>query len=145
MELCFCSLLHTLSCLCLFFFGIETVKQQKVSVLSNVLKAKCPQCKEGEIFTHSALNLKKMASMHKNCPNCNLRYEKEPGNFYGAMYVSYGFSTGIFLVTAFILYYVFDDPELNVYLITILLVALILFPLNFRYSRVVFLYLIWKS
>ncbi|MEM9340801.1 MAG: hypothetical protein AAGA66_18855 [Bacteroidota bacterium] len=39
--------------------------------------------------------------MHTNCPTCGLRYEKEPGNFYGAMYVSYGFSTAIFLVTAF--------------------------------------------
>ncbi|WP_462290060.1 DUF983 domain-containing protein [Ekhidna sp.] len=83
--------------------------------------------------------------MHANCPNCNLRYEKEPGNFYGAMYVSYGFSTAIFLITAFILYYVFDDPELNVYLISILVVAAVLFPFNFRYSRVIFLYLIWKS
>ncbi|WP_420319221.1 DUF983 domain-containing protein [Ekhidna sp.] len=86
-----------------------------------------------------------MGSMHANCPNCNLRYEKEPGNFYGAMYVSYGFSTAIFLVTAFVLYHFFNDPGLNVYLITILIVALILFPLNFRYSRVIFLYLIWKS
>ncbi|WP_436516675.1 DUF983 domain-containing protein [Ekhidna sp. To15] len=86
-----------------------------------------------------------MSSTHEKCPNCQLRYEKEPGNFYGAMYVSYGFSTGIFLVTAFILYYFFNDPSLNVYLITILVVALLLFPLNFRYSRVVFLYLIWKT
>ncbi|MEO9999723.1 DUF983 domain-containing protein [Ekhidna sp.] len=83
--------------------------------------------------------------MHANCPSCNLRYEKEPGNFYGAMYVSYGFSVGIFLVTAFILYHFFSDPTLSVYLITISLVALVLFPFNFRYSRVIFLYLIWKS
>jgi uncharacterized protein (DUF983 family) len=116
-----------------------------MSVLASVLKAKCPRCKEGEIFTHSALNFKKMASMHANCPNCNLRYEKEPGNFYGAMYVSYGFSTAIFLITAFVLYYFFNDPSLNVYLISILVMAVLLFPWNFRYSRVIFLYLIWKS
>ncbi|MEP0987230.1 DUF983 domain-containing protein [Ekhidna sp.] len=116
-----------------------------MSVLANVFKAKCPRCKEGEIFTHGPLNIKKMTSMHQNCPNCNLRYEKEPGNFYGAMYVSYGFSTGIFLVTAFILYYFFNDPAVEVYLIAILVTALVLFPFNFRYSRVVFLYLIWKS
>ncbi|WP_089355979.1 DUF983 domain-containing protein [Ekhidna lutea] len=116
-----------------------------MSVLTSVLRARCPRCKQGDIFTHSSLNLKKMASMHANCPSCNLKYEKEPGNFYGAMYVSYGISTGIFLVTAFVLYYFFNDPALNVYLISILLVALILFPFNFRYSRVIFLYLIWKS
>lgn len=115
------------------------------TVLSSVLKAKCPRCREGDLFTHAVLNLKKMSSMHTNCPKCNLRYEKEPGNFYGAMYVSYAFSTGIFLVTAFILYYFFNDPPLNTYLISILVVAALLFPLNFRYSRVIFIYLIWKT
>lgn len=83
--------------------------------------------------------------MHTNCPKCNLRYEKEPGNFYGAMYVSYAFSTGIFLVVAFILYFFFNDPSINVYLITILVVAALLFPWNYRYSRVIFLYIIWKT
>lgn len=117
----------------------------KKSVFAGILGAKCPQCREGEIFTDKMLNIRKMSSMHQNCPNCNLRYEKEPGNFYGAMYVSYGFSTGLFLVTAFILYFFFDDPPLNVYLISIVVITLLLFPINFRYSRVIFLYLIWKS
>ena len=125
--------------------GTVTVKLSSMSVLASIIKAKCPRCKEGEVFTHPVMNLSHMSSMHTNCPKCNLRYEKEPGNFYGAMYVSYGFSTGIFLVTAFILYYFFNDPSLNVYLISILLAALLLFPFNFRYSRIIFLYLIWKS
>lgn len=115
------------------------------SVLSSVLRARCPRCREGEVFTHSTFNLKRIFSMHKNCPHCKLRFEKEPGNFYGAMYVSYGFSTGIFIVMALVLYYFFDDPSIQVYLIAILLVAVLLFPLNIRYSRIVFLYLIWKS
>ncbi|MFK7953030.1 MAG: DUF983 domain-containing protein [Ekhidna sp.] len=117
----------------------------KRSALSGILNAKCPQCREGEVFTDKMLNLKRMSSMHKNCANCNLRYEKEPGNFYGSMYVSYGFSTGLFLVTAFILYVFFDDPALSVYLATIVVVSLLLFPINFRYSRMIFLYIIWKS
>ena len=115
------------------------------SVLSSVLEGKCPRCRKGKLFTHPPYHLKKMFSMHKNCPECNLRFEKEPGNFYGAMYVSYAFSTGIFLATAFVLYYFFDDPSINVYLITILIIAGLLFPLNFRYSRILFLYIIWKS
>jgi uncharacterized protein (DUF983 family) len=117
----------------------------KKSVLASIFNAKCPRCKEGDLFTHHIFNLKHVSSMHSNCPNCNLRYEKQPGNFYGAMYVSYAFSTGLFLVTAFILYYFFNDPSIEVYLLTILGVAVVLFPVNFRYSRVLFLYIIWKS
>ena len=78
-------------------------------------------------------------------PFHNLRYEKEPGNFYGAMYISYGFSVAIFLVVGFVLYYFFNDPAIEVYLIAIVTVAGLLFPLNFRYSRIIFLYLIWKT
>lgn len=115
------------------------------SALSSALGAKCPRCREGQVFTHGMFNLKKMSSMHKNCPNCNLRYEKEPGNFYGAMYISYGFSTGIFLVTAFVLYHFFNDPSINVYLIAVLAVAILFFPITFRYSRIIFLYIIWKT
>ncbi len=115
------------------------------SVLSGILNAKCPRCKEGDLFTHGMFNLKKVSSMHEKCPNCNLQYEKQPGNFYGAMYVSYAFSTGLFLVTAFILYHFFNDPAIEVYLIAILGVALVFFPVNFRFSRIVFLYIIWKS
>lgn len=116
-----------------------------MSVLVSVLKARCPRCRKGPIFTHPVMVLDKMSSTHTNCPHCNLRYEKEPGNFYGSMYVSYAFSTAIFLITGFVLYYFFNDPPLNVYLITTLLVTLVLFPFNFRYSRVIFLYLIWKT
>ena len=115
------------------------------SVLSSVLGARCPRCREGEVFTHSMFNLRKIFSTHTNCPHCGLRYEKEPGNFYGAMYVSYAFSVGIFLVTGFILYYFFNDPPIEVYLAVILSVAALLFPINFRYSRIIFLYIIWKT
>ncbi|MEM6641568.1 MAG: DUF983 domain-containing protein [Bacteroidota bacterium] len=115
------------------------------SVLSSVLKAKCPKCRKGPVFTHGVFNLPKMFSTHTNCPVCNLRYEKEPGNFYGAMYVSYAFSTGIFLVIGFVLYYFFDDPSIETYIIVIVSFSLLLFPLNFRYSRIIFLYLIWKN
>lgn len=128
------------------FYGSDIVNiMSKKSVLSGILNARCPRCREEKMFTHGLLNLKKVTSMHQNCPNCNLRFEKEPGNFYGAMYVSYAFSTGLFLVIAFILYHFFNDPPIETYLITIFVIAAILFPINFRYSRVVFLYLIWKT
>jgi hypothetical protein len=29
-------------------------------------------------------------SMHERCPVCSLKFEREPGYFLGAMYISYG-------------------------------------------------------
>ncbi len=115
------------------------------SLLSSVLGARCPRCRKGEVFKYSVFNVPRMFAVHENCPHCNLRYEKEPGNFYGAMYVSYAFSVAIFLAVGFVLYYFFGDPSIEVYIASILVVAALLFPLNFRYSRIIFLYLIWKS
>lgn len=117
---------------------------RKRSVLLGVLSGRCPQCREGRIFAYHVFCIKKMTSMHLNCPCCHLRFEKEPGNAYGAMFISYAFSTGIFVAVAFILYHFFNDPPIEVYLLLTLCMAGLLFPLNFRYARVVFLYLIWK-
>lgn len=36
--------------------------------------------------------------MHERCPVCDLKFEREPGYFLGAMYVSYGL--GLVYVTA---------------------------------------------
>ena len=91
------------------------------------------------MFESSPYDLKRFATMRDNCPDCDLKFEREPGFFYGAMYVSYALSVGIFLVTAFILYFVAGDPSVNTYIITVAAVATLLYPLNFRYSRVIFL------
>ena len=37
--------------------------------------------------------------MHDRCPNCGLHFNREPGYFLGAMYISYGL--GLALICAF--------------------------------------------
>lgn len=118
---------------------------EKKSALWSVLNAKCPRCREGDVFTDGVLNLKKVASTHENCPKCGLRYEKEPGALYGAMYVSYAISTGIFLVASFILYFFFNNPPTWVYIVSVVTISLLIFPFNYRYSKILFLYMIWKN
>ncbi len=48
--------------------------------------ARCPRCRLGAIFarwTWFGLGV-----MHPTCPVCDVRYEREPGYFLGAMYIS---------------------------------------------------------
>src|SRR5690606_28453706 len=54
------------------------------------LKARCPRCRTGALFVGNTYG-KGSQKMHANCPHCNLRYEREPGYFYVAMFVSYAF------------------------------------------------------
>ncbi|MEQ9303568.1 MAG: DUF983 domain-containing protein [Marinoscillum sp.] len=111
-------------------------------VLQAVFEGSCPKCRNGKMFIGSAYDLRKLGRMHKTCPHCGHQFEMEPGYFYGAMYVSYAFSVGIFLSTTLLLYLLFDDPSLLTYILSISLVALILYPLNLRYSRILFAHLL---
>lgn len=114
---------------------------QKKSDLLSMLEAKCPRCHTGSMFQHPLLKVSKFDKMNKVCPHCGFNYEPEPGFFYGAMYISYAISVGIFLVTGFILFNFFNDPPLWVYITTVPTIVLLLLPFTFRYSRVIYLYL----
>lgn len=69
----------------------------KGSKLYSVFKFKCPNCHEGEFFTSHPYNLKKIGDLHLQCPKCGLKYSKEPGFYFGAMYVSYALGIAIFV------------------------------------------------
>lgn len=79
--------------------------------------------------------------MNDLCPNCGLRFEVEPGFFWGAMYISYAFTTGILIVSGVLVYFLLNDPEFWVYLVTVISITFISIPWNFRYSRALMLYL----
>jgi len=112
---------------------------KRKSALSAILEAKCPQCRQGKMFLEPIYKINKLADMPKKCEVCGFYYEREPGFFYGAMYVSYGLSVGVFLSTVFVLYWIFQDPSLTTYIASIVSTSMILYPFTFRYSRVLFL------
>lgn len=55
--------------------------------LRAILRGACPRCREGAIFRRPVW--RGYLAMNERCPVCNLKFEREPGYFLGAMYVSY--------------------------------------------------------
>lgn len=110
------------------------------SVIAVILKCRCPRCRQGEVFTHAALNLRKFDHMHERCLVCGLHYEVEVGFFWGAMYISYGFSVGIILVAGILLFYLANDPPVWVYLTVVATTIILSTPVLFRYARILMLY-----
>lgn len=106
-----------------------------------IAEGRCPQCREGKMFKYPFFRVDKFDQMHSNCPVCNLRYEVEPGFWYGAMFVSYAFSILILAVLGVVLYWFFNDPPIMGYIIPITVISLISVPFNFRISRSIFLHL----
>ncbi|WPP51503.1 DUF983 domain-containing protein [Catalinimonas niigatensis] len=114
---------------------------QKKSALSAIINHKCPRCRQGDLFKYSLLEKPhRFTETNKTCPHCQLIFEREPGFFFGAMYVSYALTMGVLLSTAFILYNLFGDPELWVYILTVPSIVLLLLPVIFRYSRTLYLH-----
>ena len=109
------------------------------SLIKAQLAGKCPHCREGDIFKYPISNILKFSAMHNNCPRCGILFSPEPGFYFGAMFVSYALTVGIFLVVGLLLYFLFH-PSDTVYVIVITVAAILFTPFSFRYSRVLFLY-----
>ena len=111
--------------------------------LQALTAARCPRCRQGKIFAAPWWQVTKFSRMHEHCPHCGLRYEVEPGFFFGAMFISYAVSVGIMISIGALSFVVFNDPD-NIwlyYIIPITLASLVAVPFNFRISRLVMLYL----
>jgi len=111
----------------------------KVSLLSSILRAKCPRCREGNMFMPGNLYSRKFSDMHPNCPCCGQTFEPEPGFYYGAMYVSFGLSTGIFLGVILVLNFLVAEITMAMVLITVMVIVVGLLPVMFRLSRAIWI------
>lgn len=108
---------------------------------SALLACKCPRCREGNMFKYTFGERWFSMKMYENCPRCDQSFEPEPGFYFGAMFISYAFSTAITLTIGFILYNFFGHPSIWVYLAVVSTCVAVLWPLMFKYSRSIFLHL----
>ena len=109
------------------------------SVLTSALHAKCPKCREGNMFANKMYSFSGQ-KMHKECPECGFTFETEPGYFYVAMFVSYAMNVAELLTLAVGTYILTGSENPWLYTALLLSLAFVLSPINFRYSRVVLLY-----
>ena len=93
-----------------------------------IISCKCPQCREGAIFTHGPLAIKYLGQVHKHCPNCDFKYEMEPGFFWAAMYISYGINVAL-MVAIWVSIRIFLNPDgVLYYVLPIVGTMLLFFP-----------------
>jgi len=97
------------------------------TAISRGLKLRCPRCGGGRLF-------RGYFRMYPNCPNCKLKYERDPGYFLGSAYINYGLTSLILTVSYVVPHFVFKVE--NGILIGPLAAFCVLFPLFFfRYAR----------
>ena len=118
----------------------EKQKMAKTTALQAFLSGKCPQCRTGSIFKGSLFS-KHFKDVHTNCPHCNVKYEQEPGFFWGAMYFSYALIVGLLIILSVIMFTIYDDPSLLLLSSVIIGISVPLTPLTMRLSRLLLIYL----
>ncbi|MDT0553281.1 DUF983 domain-containing protein [Urechidicola vernalis] len=117
---------------------------RKGSKLYSIFKNKCPRCQEGDFFeSTSFFKVKKLLKLHKHCSHCNLKYMMEPSFYYGAMYVNYGLTVAVSVLTFIISFLVFNLDLLQSFIaIVIVLIFTVLHTV--RLSRIIWINLFVK-
>ncbi|MCH2193072.1 DUF983 domain-containing protein [Kordia sp.] len=112
------------------------------NTVKNIYIGTCPNCRKGKVFKEKGGFFKlKLPKMHEKCTVCDYKFEKEPGYFYGAMYVSYMLTVGEAIGLYLLLSYVFQFGD-NFQIFLMIAVAMIgLSFFNMRISRIIWMYL----
>ncbi len=116
----------------------------KKSYLGSVLLNKCPKCREGDLFVNKgSFRITGIMDSHDSCPHCGEDFNREPGFYFGASYVSYALTVALWVAVyvalycfdlwGLISYNFFENPWM--FLITGIVVLLILLPAITRLSR----------
>ncbi len=96
-----------------------------------ILMQRCPVCLRGNAF-------KSLLEMNKTCPHCGLVFEREHGYFLNAMFVAYCVGFLILLPSSLLL--ARRAVSVPFFAIAITLEVILLWPLIFRYSRVIWMH-----
>lgn len=101
--------------------------------MSAAVRMRCPECRHGILYDEAK-------GMHRRCPRCGITFEREPGYFTGAIWISILLATPIAL--AFMFLFVWFIPDLHPAVSGILasLSYIPLIPLTIRISRSLWMY-----
>ena len=112
----------------------------KGNKLYSIIYNYCPRCQNAKFWPENNPYkniLVKNGGEIGSCKNCNLKYEMEPGFWYGAMYVSYGISVFIAMLVWFIINTLNKYLDIFVQISIISLSLIILFPVVYFFSRLI--------
>jgi uncharacterized protein (DUF983 family) len=98
-----------------------------------IRRGSSPRCGDGAIFAGRF-------QMNEQCPVCGMSFNREPGYFAGAMYISYGLALPIVFLWVMSLGAIFDTWSLERVVLASFVLFLPFVPAVFRYSRILWIH-----
>lgn len=111
---------------------------KKGSKLYSISKFKCPSCHEGNLFKTPLTSMQGVYNMYDNCPECGQDFQKEPGFYWGAMYIGYGLSSGYMLTAMMLCIFVFG-LSVNQSFVVAIAGGVLFVPLIARLARAIWI------
>ena len=110
--------------------------------LYHIFRNECPNCHKGKVFADKSFFFSLgFPKMNDYCSHCNTKFEKEPGYFFGAMFVNYGLTVGQGIIT-YAIASPFFDKTFDLRIIPIIATVIVLLScFNIRLSRMIWIYL----
>lgn len=110
--------------------------------VKNIFTNRCPNCSKGKIFADKSFYFSVgFPKMNKTCENCGFKFEKEPGFFFGAMFVNYALGVAEAIITYFIIRPFYSKNfDLNMFPVIVVVILLLAF-FNIRLSRTIWIYM----
>lgn len=93
---------------------------------------RCPVCLQGKVFSS-------LLGMNTTCPVCGLKFERETGYFLNSMFVAYTIGFLMLAPSAFLMAWL--DVSILVFALVLTVETAVLWPLLFRFSRIIWLHL----
>ena len=109
----------------------------KGSRLYSIFRMKCPRCHEGDFFKAHPYNLKRAGDIYKTCSNCDVKYSKEPGFYYGAMYVSYALGVILFVSLWVIINLFFPNLDVGIQIGLMIVLSILSAPYFYALSKII--------
>lgn len=108
--------------------------------IGNVYKEKCPNCNKGQVFNNK-LPFYYIPVMNEFCLECHYKFEREPGYFIGAMYISYGLALSEGGIAYLFMYLLAPQLHVGWVIFTLLMVFIFMAKKNFKWSRLLYIYI----
>ncbi len=119
---------------------MNNLKSTKENLLKLILKEKCPNCGKGSVY-QKRKHFIELPIMNDRCEECQYYFDREPGYFLGAMYISYGLAVVQGIITFLLLYYFLPNIP-TIWVVLIILLVIFLFSIkNYKLSRIIYIHI----
>lgn len=109
------------------------INDMKGSKFYSIFKGRCPRCQSGEFFEGNFFR----GNPRKECSNCKLKYEKEPGFFQGSYYVTYSLGVATIVAVTIAMLVLFPSASFNTIMYSVLASIVLLTPFTYPLSKII--------